>query len=133
MGSILKVNCASCGKEWQYAVGSGMYLGTREEILDAFLEKERAEVARRFDACEFSGYDFHYCLGICSCCKNVVRVPVFSAPSGKKNAVYRGCCPQCGKRTRTPVEGWTDEEENRERCPSCGSRELVAKEVGIWD
>lgn len=133
MGRILKVNCASCRKEWQYAVGSSMYLGTREEILNAFLEKERAEVGRRFDACEFPGYDFHYRLGICSCCKNVVRVPVFIAPSGKKNAVYVGYCPQCGRRTRAPEEGWTDVEEHREVCPSCGSRALIVKEVGTWD
>lgn len=133
MGRILKVSCASCGKEWQYAVGSGMYLGTREEILNAFLEKERAEVGRRFDACEFPGYDFHYRLGICGFCKNVVRVPVFVAPSRKKNAVYVGCCPQCGRRTRTPEEGWTNVEEYREVCPSCSSRALIVKGVGTWD
>lgn len=133
MGRILKVSCASCGKEWQYTVGSGMYLGTREEILNAFLEKERAEIERRFDACEFPGYDFHYRLGICSCCKDVVRVPVLITPSEKKNEVYVGYCPHCGKRTRTPEEGWTDTEEKREVCPCCGSRALIAKEVGTWD
>lgn len=133
MGRILKINCDSCRKEWQYAVGSGMYLGTREEILDAFLEKERAEVGRRFDACEFLGYDFHYSLGICSCCKNVVRVPVFRSSSEIDNAVYVGYCPLCGKRIRMPEAGWTDAEENREACPSCGSRALTVKEVGMWD
>lgn len=133
MGRILKVSCTSCGKEWQYAVGSGMYLGTREEILNAFLEKERVEIAGRFDACEFPGYDFHYRLGICSCCKNVVRVPVFITPSEKDKGIYTGCCPQCEKRVRIPMDGWTDAEENREMCPSCGSGMLAVKEVGTWD
>lgn len=132
MGTILKAACKHCGKEWRCAVGSGLYLGGRDDILNAFLEKEREKVGRLFDACELFSYDFHYQPGICNCCKAVVRVPVFISISGGEKNVYVGLCPQCGKRTKMPVV-CQDGNGGEETCPFCGSRSLAFTEVGIWD
>lgn len=134
MGRILKINCASCGKEWQYAVGSGMYLAGQEEILNAFSEKEKAEAESMFETCDPPGsYDFHYSLGICRRCKSVVRVPVFVTHSaGEKNTLVGGC-PQCGKQVKASESAWKEAEENRETCPSCSGGTLSIKTVGRWD
>lgn len=133
MGAIVKVSCEHCGKEWQCAVGSGMFLGGRDEIANAFLEKEQKKVGRLLDSCGPFSYNFYYRSGICNCCKNVVSLPVLVCSGKDGEETYVGLCPICGKHARVMMKACYEGKKAEEICPSCGSRGLFAKEVGMWD
>lgn len=125
MGEIIKVCCKACKKEWRCMEGSGLLYGKRENIIEAFSERERAEVTVQIERSAIPAYDFTYQLTICHHCKNVINVPVLVTG---EDETYVGSCPACGRKVKLlPLE------PEKTACPVCKSKALEAETVGHWD
>ncbi len=125
MGDIIKVCCKACKKEWRCMEGIGLLYGKRENVIGAFSEQERAEVAAWMEKSKIPAYDFTFRLAVCNHCHNVVSVPTLTV---EEDETYIGNCPACGKKTRKPIVEW-----KRTACPVCKSRALEAETEGQWD
>ena len=127
MGEIVKVSCSVCRKEWQFMIGCGLQHGRKENIVTAFQEQERAEVAGWLDKSSIPLYDFKYQITSCSFCNNLVSVPVLRGMDDDE--IFVGVCPSCGEQTEMPLQ----ENIPDISCPVCGAKALTTEETGHWD
>ncbi len=133
MGEIRSVRCSACKAEWMCRMGSGFLHGKKENIVAAFLEQERAEVAAWIEKSEIPAYDFSFRLAVCAHCHSVVSVPVLGIIG--EDEPYVGLCSKCGKETQNlcgeeqSVEEWSE----KTVCPVCKSKKLESREIGYWD
>lgn len=125
MGEIKDVRCGACGAKWRCMEGSGLLYGKKENIIDAFPERERPEVIAQIERSEIPAYDFNFRLTVCHHCKNVVNVPVLVTVDGE---IHVGACPACGRKAKLLVS-----ELEKTACPVCRNKALKVEEGGHWD
>lgn len=125
MGSVNKITCGSCKREWQCMTGCGLLHARLEDVIREFPEETGREIAEQAGAEEFPLFDFAYRCAVCMQCRSVVGVPVLELPDQSKE--YIGRCPICGGAAQ-PI---ADLQEAH--CPICGKKTLEEEETGSWD
>lgn len=125
MGSVNKITCTACGKEWQCMTGCGLSHALLKDAAKAFPEETGKEIIRQCATEEFPIFAFAYQRAVCPECHGIVSVPVLRLPD--KNREYIGNCPDCMGAV-VLIEDLDDA-----ACPVCGSKTLHEEETGYWD
>lgn len=125
MGSIVKVHCTSCHKEWNCQTGCGLKHAMLQDAVREFPVEMEREIMKKAGAEVFPAFIFARQIAVCEECGGVVSVPVLELLGSGQ--VYTGSCPVCGGMVK-PVTAVEDTP-----CPACGERTLREEAVGNWD
>lgn len=125
MGSINKITCGSCQREWECKSGCGLLHARLEDVVREFPEEMGREIISQTDGEEFPIFDFAYQSAVCTGCRSMVGVPVLTFAD--KNKEYVGRCPICGG------AAWPAADLGDVCCPVCGKKALEEEEIGSWD
>lgn len=124
MGTIVKIICGSCHKEWDCRTGCGLLHGKLENAAGLYQEEIRKSILASVQQTRFPQFDFAYRLAVCKECQDIVSIPVLSL--SQTHMKYVGSCENCGKRVELI------ENVRQTTCLRCKGA-LESENIGMWD